>query len=161
MLVMTAFPAFFLPDRVVLKKTKPGWLEEFDNEKRMYRRLEHLQGRMIPKLYGEAEFEGARALILSEVVGIMPWEQQRPPLEVDEFKKLVEVVFGELNAVDLGYEDIKLDNFIMVQDRIVLVDLESVYEPKPEDREYSFNSDRIHLGVIYKRYLDNYDKDDF
>jgi hypothetical protein len=43
-LIATNFPGFFLPDRVVLKKMKPGWLEEFDNEKTMYERLQSLQG---------------------------------------------------------------------------------------------------------------------
>ncbi|KAH6976634.1 hypothetical protein EDB80DRAFT_305601 [Ilyonectria destructans] len=160
-LIATIFPGLFLPDRVVLKKVKPGWLEEFENEKLIYERLQILQGRVIPKFYGEAQFEGTRALILSEVVGIMPWEQKLPPLQADEFKELVEVAFQELNAFGLAYDDIKLDNMILVQDRVVLVDLESVYEVPLEHREYVFNSDRIQLMVVYKRYLDNCYDDDF
>ncbi|KAH8656434.1 hypothetical protein BGZ61DRAFT_540888 [Ilyonectria robusta] len=159
-LIAAIFPGFFLPDRVVLKTAKPGWLEEFDNEKHMYERLQSLQGRVIPKFYGEAESEGGRTLILSEVVGILPWEQQRPPLEPEKFKKLVDIAFHELNVFGLGYEDIKLDNFILVQDHIVLVDLESVYEPKSEDREYAFHCDRAHVEVVYQRYLNHYDDDD-
>lgn len=46
----------------------------------MYERLQGLQGYVIPGLYGEAKFEGTRALVLSEVVGIIPWEQKLPPL---------------------------------------------------------------------------------
>lgn len=160
-IIATIFPGLFLPDRVVLKKVKPGWLEEFDNEKHIYERLQSLQGRVIPHYFGEAQFEGTRALILSEVVGIMPWEQKLPPLQADEFKELVEVAFQELNAFSLAYDDIKLDNMILVQDRVVLVDLESVYEVPLEHREYVFNSDRIQLMVVYKRYLDNCYEDDF
>ncbi|RSL69357.1 hypothetical protein CEP53_002247 [Fusarium sp. AF-6] len=122
----TLFPGFFLPDRVILKRLKPDWLDEFENEKRIYERLKNLQGRMIPRLYGEARFEGTRALVLSEVHGIMPWEQELPPLKLEEFKALVEVVFRELNVLGLGYEDIPMGNFIIAKDRIVLVDLESV-----------------------------------
>lgn len=151
------FPGLFLPDRVVLKRLKPDWIDEFDNEKRIYKRLENLQGRMIPQLYGEARFEGTRALVLSEVIGIMPWEQELPPLRLEEFKALVEVVFRELNVLGLGYEDISMGNFIIAKDRVVLVDLESVYEAEPENREYMFNSDRIQLGTVYQRYLDNYE----
>ncbi|KAJ4160351.1 hypothetical protein NW754_003476 [Fusarium falciforme] len=159
--IATLFPGFFLPDRVVLKKAKEGWLEEFENEKLMYERLQSLQGRVIPRFYGEAKCEGARALVLSEVIGIMPWEQKLPPLQADEFKELVEAAFQELNAFGLAYDDVKLDNMILVQDRVVLVDLESVYEASPEHREYVFNSDRIQLGIVYQRYLDNcYDEDD-
>ncbi|KAH8729146.1 hypothetical protein BGZ61DRAFT_445905 [Ilyonectria robusta] len=154
-LIATNFPGLFLPSRVVLKKMKPGWLEEFDNEKTMYEKLQSLQGYVIPKFYGEAKFEGTRALIVSEVVGIMPWEQKLPPLQGDEFKELVEVAFRALNVFGLVYDDIKLDNIILVQDGVVLVDLESVYEPPLEDREYFFDSDRTQLMVVYKRYLDN------
>lgn len=157
--IAAVFPGFFLPERVVLKKAKEGWLEEFENEKHMYERLESLQGQVIPRFYGEAKCEGARALILSEVVGIMPWEQKVPPLESDEFMDLVETVFRELNAFGLAYDDVKLDNFILVEDRVVLVDLESAYEPLPEQRKNVFNSDRIQLGVVYQRYLDNYEDD--
>ncbi|KAM0432312.1 hypothetical protein ACHAPT_004852 [Fusarium lateritium] len=155
------FPRLFLPDRVVLKRAKEGWLEVFENEKLMYERLESLQGRVIPKLYGEAKYEGSRALVLSEVIGIMPWEQKLPPLQADEFEELVGATFRELNAFGLAYDDVKLDNVILVQDRVVLVDLESVNEPSPEHSEHVFNSDRIQLGVVYQRYLDNcYDDDD-
>lgn len=160
--IAAIFPGFFLPDRLVLKKAKEGWLEEFENEKLMYERLQSLQGRVIPIFYGETECEGARALVLSEVTGIMPWEQKLPPLEARQFTELVETAFQELNALGLAYDDVKLDNLILVQDRVVLVDLESVYEPSLEHREYVFNSDRIQLGVVYQRYLDNcYDDDDF
>lgn len=144
---------------MVLKKVKPGWLEEFENEKTMYERLQSLQGSMIPRFYGEAKFEGTRALILSEVVGIMPWEQKLPPLQCEEFKELVEAAFRKLNAFGLAYDDIKLDNMILVQNRVVLVDLESVYEPSPEDMEYCFYSDRCQLEVVYNRFLDNYEND--
>ncbi|KAH6962409.1 hypothetical protein BKA56DRAFT_636733 [Ilyonectria sp. MPI-CAGE-AT-0026] len=160
-IIATVFPGLFPPDRVVLKKVKPGWLEEFENQKHIYERLQSLQGRVIPYFYGEAQFEGTRALILSEVVGIMSWEQNLLPLQADEFKELVEVAFQELNAFGLAYDDIKLDNMILVQDRVVLVDLESVYEVPLEHKEYVFNSDRIQLMVVYKRYLDNCYEDDF
>ncbi|KAJ4309040.1 hypothetical protein N0V84_011737 [Fusarium piperis] len=157
--IAAVFPGFFLPDRVVLKKAKEGWLEEFENEKSMYERLENLQGRVIPRLYGEAICEGARALILSEIIGIMPWEQKLPPLPVDEFKALVDTAWRELNALGLAYDDVGLDNLIIVGDRVMVVDLESVYEPAHEYKAYIFKSDRIQLGEVYQRYLDNYEDD--
>ncbi len=33
----TVWPAYFLPDVVVLKKLKPGWDDEFQNEQHIYR----------------------------------------------------------------------------------------------------------------------------
>ncbi|KAJ4178854.1 hypothetical protein NW755_012876 [Fusarium falciforme] len=110
------FPAFALPDNVVLKKEKPNWEED-------------LQGRTIPRFYGEAVVEGARAMVLSRIEGIYPFEQPIPPLPADDFMKLGEEALSEINAFGLSYDDIKLDNFLLVQGRIVIVDLESVYEP--------------------------------
>jgi hypothetical protein len=116
---------------------------------------------VIPKFYGEATVEGTRALVLSEVDGIMPWEQKLPPLGMDEFKARVEVAFQALNSFGLVYDDLKLGNMILLPDRVVLVDLESVGAPAKEDKEYCFNSDRAHLEVVYRRYLDNCYDDDF
>ena len=154
------FPGFFLPDCVVLKKLKPNWDEEFDNEKLMYQRLASLQGDVIPKFYGETKFEGSRALVLSEVVGVLPIKQKLPPLEPKEFQRRVEAAFRELAAFDLAYDDVKLDNMIMVEDRIVLVDLESVWEPEPHKREYAFKSYVSHAMLVYDRYLNSLDDDD-
>ena len=158
-LIAILAPGLFLPQRIVLKKPKPGWQEEFENEKIMFQRLQSLQGHEIPKYYGEAKLEGTCALVLSEVVGIMPWEQF-PPLPADEFKALVEVVFEKINAFGLAYDDVNLDNMILVDDQVVLVDLESLYEPLVEEREYVFSSDRRQLMVVYNRYLDNISDDD-
>lgn len=116
---------------------------------------------MIPKFYGEATVERTRALVLSEVDGIMPWEQKLPRLGMDEFKARVEVAFRALNSFGLVYDDLTLGNMILLPDRVVLVDLESVGAPAEEDKEYCFNSDRAHLEVVYWRYLDNCYDDDF
>ncbi|RSL80167.1 hypothetical protein CEP52_017426 [Fusarium oligoseptatum] len=152
------FPAFALPDNVVLKKEKPNWEEEYDNENAMYKRLHSLQGRTIPRFYGEAVFEGARAMVLSRIEGIYPFEQPLPPLPADDFMKLGEEALSEINAFGLSYDDVKLDNFLLVQGRIVIVDLESVYEPNVDDAQVLFECERIELRTLYDRYLKNYDK---
>ncbi|UPL02841.1 hypothetical protein LCI18_013775 [Fusarium solani-melongenae] len=112
------FPAFALPDNVVLKKEKPNWEEEYDNENAMYKQLHSLQGRTIPRFYGEAVVDGARAMVLSRIEGIYPFEQPIPPLPADDFMKLGEEALSEINAFGLSYDDIKLDNFLLVQGRI-------------------------------------------
>ncbi|RSL94108.1 hypothetical protein CEP52_012814 [Fusarium oligoseptatum] len=137
------FPAFTLPDNVVLKKEKA----------QLGRR-----GRTIPRFYGEAMFEGARAMVLSRIEGIYPFEQPLPPLPADDFMKLGEQALSEINAFGLSYDDIKLDNFLLVQGRIVIVDLESVYEPNVDDAQVLFECERIELRTLYDRYLKNYDK---
>ena len=54
---------------IILKVQKSGWDEEFDTEKAAYEKLKRLQGRVIPICYGQAQYEGTRALILSDIGG--------------------------------------------------------------------------------------------
>lgn len=68
-LVIHWWPRPFLPDRVVLKILKPDWDDEFLSEKRMYNKLRALQRLYIPTLYGEAEYDGQRALLISYIDG--------------------------------------------------------------------------------------------
>ncbi|APA15269.1 predicted protein [Sclerotinia sclerotiorum 1980 UF-70] len=65
----SSHPEWFLPPTVILKKCKPDWDDEFEVEKRIYRRLQPLQGRFIPYFYGEAIYDGSPALVLSEIIG--------------------------------------------------------------------------------------------
>ncbi|KAK7420623.1 hypothetical protein QQZ08_010315 [Neonectria magnoliae] len=126
-------PGYFLPSRVVLKKMKPEWDDEFDNEVCMYERLRPVQGHLIPICYGLAWCDGKRALVLSVVNGLLPFEQPLDsPLDAAEFCHRLRVAYSELGTFGLMYGDPKLDNYLLVDDRIVIVDLESVEEGKEE-----------------------------
>lgn len=138
--VKNIWPGYFLPSTVVLKKLKPDWDEEFENEKRIYKRLEHQQGRLVPVFYGEGRCDNTRVLILSHVVGVLPFEQNPPVLRPEEFKKRLEATYQELGALGLSHDDPKLDNFLLVDDKITLLDLESVADPGP-DLEHVISSD--------------------
>lgn len=48
---------------------------------------------------------------------------------------------------------------LLVEDRLVFVDLESVLEPAPEDREAAFESDVWNIMAGYDRYLKNPEND--
>ncbi|KAL2676457.1 hypothetical protein Neosp_010215 [[Neocosmospora] mangrovei] len=134
------FPAYFLPSRIVLKKMKPEWDEEFNNEVGMYDRLQPVQGHLIPICFGLAWCDGKRALVLSEVNGVLPFEQPLDsPSDADEFCRRLRTAYGEL-----------------VDDRIVIVDLESVEEAEEEgaiervvESNVEFARDR------YRSYLKN------
>ncbi|EEU37975.1 uncharacterized protein NECHADRAFT_84330 [Fusarium vanettenii 77-13-4] len=151
------FPGYFLPSRIVLKKMKPEWDEEFDNEVRMYDRLRSVQGHLIPICYGLAWCDGKRALLLSEVNGVLPFEQPLDsPLDADEFCRRLRAAYGELGSFGLMYGDPKLDNYLLVDDRIVIVDLESAEEAEEEgaiervvESNVEFARDR------YRSYLKN------
>ncbi len=145
----TVWPAFFLPDVVVVKKLKPDWDDEFKTEKYMYKKLEPLQGHMIPIYYGEGQCEGTRALILSEVRGINAIEQENPCLHHREFARRLTVACGEMARYGLVSDDPCLWNLILVEDRIVFVDLEMWYEVEPEEVD-------TYSGFSIERYREEY-----
>ncbi|POR36346.1 hypothetical protein TPAR_03457 [Tolypocladium paradoxum] len=152
-LVRSIFPGYFLPSRIILKKLKPNWDDEFNNEKRMYERLQVLQGHLIPRCYGEARCDNTRALVLSEIDGVEPFNQKSPYLQPDEFQRQLETAFGELGAFGLVYGDLKLDNFLIVEDRIVILDLESVSEEKLDEIEYITWTHVAHLKRMYEGHV--------
>jgi hypothetical protein len=138
-LIRKIWPGWFLPDTVILKKLKPDWDEEFDTEKAAYNnpKLQTLQGHLSPIFYGEAQCEGTRALVLSKVDGVMPYRQPPPPLPREEFRKRLEVVFQKLGTLNFSYSDYNLGNFLLTKDGVMLVDMESAWEPEsPDQCEY-------------------------
>lgn len=149
------WPSLLLPNHIVVKKRKPDWNEEFENERNMYQRLKSLQGSVIPRFYGDAICEGSPALILSEVVGVLPFQQKLPPLPREEFQKRVESALEELRKFGLSYDDVKLDNMLLVEKQLVFVDLESVSESSPEDSDALFESGVYNIMLGYDRYLRN------
>jgi hypothetical protein len=50
----------------VPKKDKAEPVRQLSNEKAAYKKLDHIAGWIIPRLYGEYEWHGGRALILSD-----------------------------------------------------------------------------------------------
>lgn len=152
-------PGYFLPSRIVVKKLKSGWSDEFKNEKSMYERLLPLQGSLIPRCFGETTVHGTRALVLSEVNGIESCNQKFPCLEPSEFQRRIEEGFAELAKFGVAYGDLKLDNFLLVGDRVVIVDLESVWEDTPDEIEYANETHVEHLISMYERHLDGMSND--
>ncbi|KAI8721341.1 hypothetical protein NCS52_00581400 [Fusarium sp. LHS14.1] len=158
-LTKSIIPGYFLPSKVVIKKLKPGWNDEFNNEKSMYERLLCLQGTLIPKYFGETTVHNTRALILSEVDGVEACNQKFPCLEAPEFRHRVEEAFAELAQFGLAYGDLKLDNFLLVGDRVIIVDLESVWEDTPDEIEYANETHVEHLISMYERHLEGMSND--
>ena len=120
-------PGLFLPERLILKKKKRGWDEEFDNERAAYGLLKALLSDIIPVCYGEVEIEGERALLLSYVDGVSLYDVT--DLAVDEVQQMAEDAFLPLQQHGVIPDDTKLENFILVENKLVIIDLEHVYEP--------------------------------
>ena len=127
---------------------------DFDNEERIYEKLWPLQGTLIPRCFGEGTCEGTRALVLSEVEGVQACRQKKPWLEPAELQRRLESAFRQLEELGLGYGDLKLDNFLIAGDGMVVVDLESVYEDTPDELDYATRTHIAHLKGRYERHLD-------
>lgn len=120
----------------------------------MYEKLRPLQGTLIPRCLGEGTREGTRALVLSEVEGVQACRQKKPWLEPAELQRRLESAFRQLEELGLGYGDLKLDNFLIAGDGMVVVDLESVYEDTPDELDYATRTHIAHLKGRYERHLD-------
>ncbi|CAG8945318.1 unnamed protein product [Penicillium salamii] len=120
-----------LPFIVILKKQKPGWEDQFNNEKKAYDLLSPLQGTVIPIFYGEAMYDQSPALVLSAISGTTLLELARGDFPQSEEAALEAKIVAALQAfVTYGvqYNDERLDNFLLADDdeQVKIVDLEHV-----------------------------------
>ena len=93
---------------VIVKQEKDGWEEEFEVEKIAYKKLEQLQGEVIPYLYGQGSFNGLPALILSDIDGITLDDLARrsnDEVSEEELKTYLEEVFKKLSKHGVLYRD--------------------------------------------------------
>ncbi|PTB45219.1 hypothetical protein M441DRAFT_64889 [Trichoderma asperellum CBS 433.97] len=127
------FPEWYLPRNIVLKTQKPNWVNEFHAEIKFYRALEPLQGIYIPQYLGATEFNGVKSHVLSDVGGICMADIDGDDASI---APAVEKLFRHTisTVASLGYyqNDMRLDNFHLVGDKIVIVDLEQmgVFSPR-------------------------------
>lgn len=136
------FSNWTLPDDVILKKQKNGWEEEFENERAAYDKLRCLQGHVIPVLFGQVNYNGVRALILSDIGGASMAEAGGALLEDGEILNETDLqimlyeALGAMAACGISHDDIKLDNFRRVERAgkraIMVIDLERVDEVKSQ-----------------------------
>ncbi|PYH96872.1 hypothetical protein BO71DRAFT_407389 [Aspergillus ellipticus CBS 707.79] len=123
---------------VIIKQQKDDWEDEFEDEEKAYRRLEKLQGDVIPYFYGRGYFNGRPALILSDIDGISLKDLALSNNETSEksLKDHLEEVFTKLSKHGAIYRDQKLDNFLFCYDKecgkskVRVVDLEQVEFPQ-------------------------------
>ncbi|KAK1749601.1 hypothetical protein QBC47DRAFT_395615 [Echria macrotheca] len=125
-------PEWFLPNQIIMKREKPGWQDEFDNELDIYGTLAPLGGRVVPKLYGQAEYPGTdgvrrRALIMSDIGGIPLGEAEVGSLSLDRVEEMMKDAFQALADAGVGHGDPKLDNMHVVGDKIMLIDFDTSY----------------------------------
>ncbi|KAJ5927967.1 hypothetical protein N7466_006923 [Penicillium verhagenii] len=136
------------PEIVIVKQEKPEWGDEFLQEINAYNRLQHLQGTMIPILFGQGSFNESPALILSEVEGITlrdlaKFDESTVPEKILESE--LENVFKELYMCGAEHCDLNLGNFLFCNNgKVVVIDLEEVEFP---DRRQSWERS-VNLGSV-------------
>nr|UUW39084.1 hypothetical protein [Epichloe sp. LpTG-3]UUW39102.1 hypothetical protein [Epichloe sp. LpTG-3] len=126
MWLRASFPEWSLPSCLVLKKCKVGWDEEFEAEKATYKHLEQLQGILIPEYYGEVRHGGTRACLLSDIGGACMATPAGAMLAMTEFRDMITATLTTLAEFGVLPDDTKLDNFHLVGDKVMAVDLETV-----------------------------------
>ncbi|KAK4143563.1 uncharacterized protein C8A04DRAFT_28758 [Dichotomopilus funicola] len=149
-LLFHVFPLWTLPRTFIVKKQKPNWDEEFENEKRMYERLRPLQGSTIPICFGEVVFEDRRALILSDVGNLSLCDKPAWRRDQQQISDMLDDAFRALTRFGVEYGDLKLDNFHITStpsgEKIVIVDLESVEQLDPSctpERAIVYSCDQL------------------
>lgn len=141
----SVFPEWSLPDNVILKMQKNGHEENFDAERSAYDKLACLQGHVIPVLFGQIDYNGTYALLLSDTRGSSMAEPEGILLEdgdvlsETELQNMLYQTLGTIAAFRLSQDDIKRDHFRRVDHlngrAIMVVDLERVGEVTSVEEE--------------------------
>jgi hypothetical protein len=122
----SCFPEWALPGQLVLKKQKDGWDEEFETEKATYAKLAPLQDVVIPRCFGQLRYEGTRALLLSDIGGVCLATPEGGLLDLGDFRRMMRQALDAFLPFGILQDDSKLDNYHLVGDKIMVVDLERV-----------------------------------
>ena len=153
--VQSRFPEWTLPRNIVLKVQKQDWASEFETEKATYDILRPLQGLVIPRYYGHIEYDGTPALILSDIGGKCVAEPEGAILREEELRPLLERALRALADYGVSHDDIKLDNFHLVEegneDKIMVVDFERVdFGLSKEDFDFMVKANANQIMRWYK-----------
>ena len=146
----SCFPEWTLPSRLILKQQKEGWDDEFETEKATYAKLHPVQDVVVPRCFGELRYENKRALLLSDIGGACLATAEGGLLEVAEFRRILRQALDALAPFGILQDDSKLDNYHLVGDKIMVVDLERVNEGLT-DEMLSFHIES-EVDYLAKRY---------
>lgn len=141
-------PRFGLPETVIVKQQKDEQEAEFYAEISAYKKLQKLQGTVIPTLFGEGSFNGRPVLILSEIKGITLRDLAKlveTSVEENILKSRLENAFQELYKYGAEHCDLNLGNFLVCDNgQLVVIDLEEVEFP---DRQQAWERS-VNLGSV-------------
>lgn len=145
----SVIPEWFLPETVILKPEKDTGeegvgAELFDTEVEAYARLSPLQGTVTPVCYGQARYNGRRALILQDVDGKCIHEPEGLTLSLYDLSNMLHQCYSALHACGVHQEDPQLNNFVLADNRLVALDFERVAFDLSEEERACFTESGIH-----------------
>ena len=128
-------------------------------EKAAYEKLEPVQGSVIPRCFGQIEYDGKRALILSDIGGYCIATPEGAVLDEKDFRPLLKKALTSISKLGVSHDDNKLDNFHLVtedgKDRVMIVDLEMVDTGLPEaDFAFAAEASEDFLIQQYRQHLE-------
>lgn len=113
---------------------------------------------LIPVCYGQTEYRGERALVLSDIGGACVAEAEGAILHEKVMRGLFEQALRPLAELGITHDDVKLDNFHLVekeggQKAIMVVDLERLNQLGREDAIAHMMWDVDSLVEAYRDHL--------
>lgn len=154
--VKTVFIEWFLPDHVVLKLQKQGdeeavMAELFDTEAKVYDQLKPLQGVVVPRCYGQLQYNGSRALMLEHLGGVSLVSPEGATLTLQELSDLLQPCYRALHAFGVHHDDPQLGNFQLVDGRIMALDFErAALDLSADDRDFFMKTNIWDLADRYR-----------
>lgn len=128
-------------------------------EKAAYEKLGPVQGSVIPRCFGQIEYDGKRALILSDIGGYCIATPEGAVLDEKDFRPLLKKALTSISKLGVSHDDNKLDNFHLVtedrKDRVMIVDLEMV-DTNLSEAEFAFAAEASEDFLIqqYRQHLE-------
>lgn len=124
-------------------------------EIKAYEMLQELQGTVIPRFYGQCTINGVPALLLSDIGGeTLKMLAHSDDIPVQSLRTLLERALSALSTHGATYGDLRLDNFLLCDDKVMIVDLESVEFP-PQPWEFDDNLGSVGYVMSRFKYLRN------
>ncbi|KAI3342002.1 hypothetical protein F4824DRAFT_447818 [Ustulina deusta] len=142
------FPEWFIPSVMILKERNPLKPDEYRNEIEMYKRLQSLQGDVIPRYYGEVISDNHTPAVLLEFVEGTPLHRlpkedllsprvltayrhnmtlhELPDDDIPDPQLLLALrhMYHQFTQDGVVHGDPKLHNFIRTEHGVVAIDLE-------------------------------------
>lgn len=148
-----SFPEWALPQCVIVKQKKEGWDKEFEDEKAMYALLRPLQGVVIPCYLGEVAYGNKRAILLSDIGGAALAEPEGLLLEMPDLRRMMRQAVAAIGQFGRVHDDSKLDNYHLVGDKIMIIDLERMSEHVDDLKllDFFINAEVEHIVKWYER----------